>query len=223
MEELADDVKAGQATYTRSFLSIYDLLVLWFSNNYIWKCPTANMLEMYEQQLSTHHLDVGVGTGYFLLHADKLRQCQRLALLDVNSNSLKLSEQKLRRKRAIIADTITANILGDVPEIPCQFKSVGINYLLHCLPGRIDEKLPRIIENLKPSMAEGCTLFGSTILVGGVEHTATAKRLLQIYNKRGIFSNQEDTLARLDGSLGASTKRHNVRVIGGVCLFWASM
>ncbi len=223
MEELADDVKAGQATYTRSFLSVYDLLVLRFSNNYIWKCPTANMLEMYDRYLSTHHLDVGVGTGYFLLHTNKLRQCKKLTLLDVNTNSLKLSEHKLRRKGRVAVETIAANILGDIPAVPGQFNSVGINYLLHCLPGRIDEKLSRVIENIKPCTTKGCILFGSTILTGDVQHSATARRVLNLYNRRGIFSNHGDTAARLSDVLAESTKNHDVKIVGGVALFSASM
>lgn len=223
MDELADDVKAGQAPYTRSFLSVYDLLVLRFSNNYIWKCPTANMLQLYDQYLSTHHLDVGVGTGYFLLHTNRLQQCQRLTLLDANTNSLKVSKKKLRRKNLVTVDTIAANVLGDIPAMPSRFNSIGINYLLHCLPGCIDDKVPRIIDNLRPYVGKDCTLFGSTILTGDVPHSATAQRVLNLYNKRGVFSNQRDTAARLDSALRKHTTHHEMKIVGAVGLFWASM
>ena len=35
------EVEAGQAVYTHSLLSLYDLWVLGFSNALVWRCPTG--------------------------------------------------------------------------------------------------------------------------------------------------------------------------------------
>ena len=65
-EFLADDVRAGQAVYSPRVLRTYDLFVLGLSNRLIWKCPTKKLLAFYNEHVSGNHLDVGVGTGYFL-------------------------------------------------------------------------------------------------------------------------------------------------------------
>jgi hypothetical protein len=64
------DSYAGQKTYTPLLLAFYDLGVIGLSNSYIWKCPSSRLLEHYNQHVSGAHLDIGVGTGYFL---DKCR------------------------------------------------------------------------------------------------------------------------------------------------------
>ena len=61
---------AGHAVYTPAVLAVYDLWVLGLSNRWIWKCPTARLLELYNRHASDHHLDVGVGTGFFSQNAD---------------------------------------------------------------------------------------------------------------------------------------------------------
>ena len=73
-----EQVDAGQAVYTKGNLAAYDLFVLGISNRYIWKCPSVRIKEHYNQHLSSNHLDVGVGTGYFL---DQCRFPQHLLVL----------------------------------------------------------------------------------------------------------------------------------------------
>jgi hypothetical protein len=36
-------VEAGQAVYSKAMLSIYDWLVLRFSNRLVWRCPSKNI------------------------------------------------------------------------------------------------------------------------------------------------------------------------------------
>jgi hypothetical protein len=60
------DTHAGQASYTPAVLRIYDLFVLGFSSSYAWRCPSRQLLEHYQRHITSKHLDVGVGTGWFL-------------------------------------------------------------------------------------------------------------------------------------------------------------
>jgi hypothetical protein len=62
----ADQVLAGQALYTRPMLAVYDLAVLGLACRCLWGCPARHILELYDRSVSANHLDVGVGTGYFL-------------------------------------------------------------------------------------------------------------------------------------------------------------
>ena len=61
-----DAAAAGTAAYSKPLLSIYDLWVLGFSNTFVWRCRTSIILAFYNQHVSGNHLDVGVGTGYYL-------------------------------------------------------------------------------------------------------------------------------------------------------------
>jgi hypothetical protein len=60
-----------------------DMIVLRFSNRWLWRCPTTALVAHYEANVGAHHLDAGPGTGYFLDVAD-LPQVRRLVLIDPN-------------------------------------------------------------------------------------------------------------------------------------------
>ncbi len=60
------DARKGAAVYTPLSLALYDLVVLGFSNFFVWRCSSRLILDFYNQHISDKHLDIGVGTGYFL-------------------------------------------------------------------------------------------------------------------------------------------------------------
>ena len=60
------DTRKGAAAYTPLTLAFYDLAVLQFSNSFVWQCSSHVLLDFYDQHISDKHLDIGVGTGYFL-------------------------------------------------------------------------------------------------------------------------------------------------------------
>src|SRR5215207_6158968 len=64
--ELPSDVVAGQAIYNRATLAVYDVGVLGLSCRLLWRCPKAEMLAGYDRNVGARHLDLGVGTAYFL-------------------------------------------------------------------------------------------------------------------------------------------------------------
>ena len=78
-------VEAGQAIYTKRILSTYDIIVLGISNSYVWRCPSVRIEEHYNKHVSSNHLDVGVGTGYFLARCNFPSQTPRVALMDLNT------------------------------------------------------------------------------------------------------------------------------------------
>lgn len=212
-----EDVRAGQAVYTSRNLRLYDLVVLRLTNRFIWRCPTPRLLDLYNNHVSANHLDVGVGTGYFLDHCRFPSDAPRIALSDVNPNSLAFAAQRIARHRP---ETYRHNVLEPLTFNAAAFDSVGINYLLHCLPGTIASKTV-ILDHLKAVMNPGAVLFGSTLLQGGVSRSPLARRLMAFYNGKGIFSNRDDDLQGLKEALGRRFRDPSIEIVGCAALFSA--
>lgn len=209
-----NDVVAGQAIYSKAVLAIYDWWVLGVSNHYLWKCPTHLISKRFAEQVSVNHLDVGVGTGFYLKHGLSAKT-RRVALVDLNENSLSTAAQAISH---LNPEQYCRNVLEPF-NLPCEkFDSVSINYLLHCLPGDIAEK-GIVFSHLKAVMNDGGVVFGSTILGQGTPKNAFAKKLMAIYNKKGIFSNELDDVVALESVLKTHFAEVKIDVIGCVALF----
>ena len=94
-----EDVRAGQAVYTRRGLRLYDFIVHGLSNRFVWRCPTQGLVAHYNRHVTANHLDVGVGTGYFLERCRFPPGAPRIALLDINRNSLDFAAGRIARHR----------------------------------------------------------------------------------------------------------------------------
>ena len=105
-------------------------------------------------------------------------------------------------------------MLGDV-----KFDSIGANYLFHCLPGMLESKAATVASNLRPYLAPNGVLLGSTILGRGVEHNLLGRRLMRLYNNKGIFSNLEDDQQGLEQGLASQLTDVQTEIVGSVALF----
>jgi SAM-dependent methyltransferase len=215
---LRADVEAGQAVYSPFVLAAYDAFVLGFSNRYVWRCPSATMLARYDQLAGPRHLDVGVGTGWFLDHCRWRGLQPEIALLDLNENSLRMAAGRIRRYEP---QTVHANVLEPVDLGADDFDSIGLNYLLHCLPGALETKTAAVVRNLAQRLKPGGVLFGSTILGRGVHHNALGRMLMRLYNGKGIFDNSGDDPAGLERGLAGQLGSVEVEIVGAVALFAA--
>jgi hypothetical protein len=217
-EELrsSDEVEAGQRVYTPLVLWGYDLVVLGFSNRFVWRCRSSRMLDRYNTYVGARHLDVGVGTGWFLDHCDWPVETPQVTLLDLNQNSLSAASKRIRRYAPA---TTQANVLDPVELGDVRFDSISANYLLHCLPGPLQSKAATVAWNLRPYLASNGVLFGSTILGQGVRHNLLGRRLMRLYNRKGIFSNLEDDQRGLEQGLASHLSDVEVEVVGAVALF----
>jgi methyltransferase family protein len=208
-------VEAGQAVYSKSMLAIYDWLVLRFSNRLIWKCSLKQILALYDWHVTANHLDVGVGTGYFLDHCRFPNDRPRLGLMDLNPNCLDAAANRVARYRP---EVYRANVLDPIGlEIP-RFNSISMTYLLHCLPGTIKTK-SAVFRHLKPLLNQGGVMFGATLLSEGVYRSWAAKRLMAFYNSKGIFTNDQDDLQGLRAMLSEHLTAVTVEVVGCAALF----
>jgi ubiquinone/menaquinone biosynthesis C-methylase UbiE len=212
------DVERGQRVYTPLVLRAYDLVVLGFSNRFAWRCRSATMLERYDRHIGRRHLDLGVGTGWYLERCTWPVEQPEITLLDLNENSLALAARRLRR---YAPQTVRANVLDPFPLGDARFESAAANYLLHCLPGRIESKAATLAENVRPYLEPDGVLFGSTILSRGVPHTRIGRRLMHVYNRKGIFSNAGDDERGLQRGLASKLKNVEIEVVGAVALFAA--
>lgn len=210
------DAAAGAAVYSKSVLSIYNLYVLGFSNTFAWKCPSRHILAFYNEHISGNHLDVGVGTGYFLDKCSFPTPQPRISLLDLNENSLQTTANRLRRYNPSLH---AANVFDPLEIEPAGFDSIALNYLLHCLPGDLLEKRV-VFGNLNPLLnKEGGVIFGTTILGQGVPHNFLGNALMRTYNGKGIFGNTDDNLADLETVLKEEFRDYSVHIVGCVAFF----
>lgn len=231
-----EQVAAGQAIYTRRKLRYYDFIVHRVSNPFIWRCPTQRLVRHYNEYITANHLDVGVGTGFFLDTCRFPSKKPRIGLLDINQNTLEFASRRISR---YAPETYTHNVLEPIPvdsegrpyslgavveqppslqERIAGFDSLGINYLLHCLPGSIASKSVAL-DHLKAVMNADAIVFGSTLLQGGVARNSLAKRLMEFYNRKGIFSNRRDDLEGLRQALSQRLHNLSIEVVGCAALF----
>ena len=216
MEDRAD-VIAGQAVYNRATLP--------FTTSECWAChvgccgavPRPRCSTLYDRNIGVSHLELGVGTGYFLdmCHFPDARP--RITLVDLNPTPLAVSARRISR---FGPEVIVANVLDPLPVPAGSYDSVAANFLLHCLPGDWRDK-GKVFANAATALRPGGCLFGSTILAHGVSTTAPARSVMRLYNARGIFHNARDDLAGLDQELADHFADHRVTVRGTVALFEA--
>ena len=100
------------------------------------------------------------------------------------------------------------------------YASVSLTYLLHCLPGTMSEKA-RVFDHLGPVLSPDAVVFGATLLSGGVRRTRAARALMRLYNNKGIFSNEADSLDGLRQELKRRFKFVELSVVGCAALFVA--
>lgn len=214
-----DAVVDGQRVYSPLTLPLYDLWVLGISNHWLWRCPTGELRALYDRNVGARHLDIGVGTGYFLKHAAWPVDKPEITLLDLNPASLAAASARINDRHP---RTVQANVLEPLPDLG-TFDSVGLCYLLHCLPGGMAEKAV-VLDYVKPLLAPGARVFGATILpsmAGGSPPGRAARRLMAFYNSRGIFSNGGDRLEDLEAALRSRLEGVQVETRGCVALFAA--
>ncbi len=122
--QLEPKVKAGQAVYTPLSLRAYDAFVLGFSNAALWRCPTRKLQSVYNRNVSDQHLDVGVGTGYFLDRATWPVANPKVVLADLNPHSLAAAAKRIGRYRP---ETLIANVLEPL-QLTGPFRSAGFRH-----------------------------------------------------------------------------------------------
>jgi 2-polyprenyl-3-methyl-5-hydroxy-6-metoxy-1,4-benzoquinol methylase len=183
----------------------------------LWECPAFHLLDLYNQHVSNNHLDIGVGTGYFLDKCKFPGTNVRLALMDSSINPLTAASKRLTRYKPEVYQRNASNSF-DINTQP--FDSIGMMNLLHCIPGDLKTKAI-VFEHAKEVMNPKAVIFGSTILYKGVKRNTLATWAIKYYNKNGSMANMNDSLEDLQESLHNNFSDSSVKVIGCEALFWA--
>jgi ubiquinone/menaquinone biosynthesis C-methylase UbiE len=212
-------IQAAAASYRRSTLAAYDVFVLGMMSRLMWRCPRGRMLAHYDAHAGAEHLDIGPGTGWFMDRCAFPVPSPAVTLLDLNEVVLATAAHRIRRyrPRTCVGDAYKPFALGEA-----RFDSVGMNFLLHCLPGSMRQKSV-VFDHVVPYLRPGARVFGSTVLGDGPHHTGRSRRLLHKLNRSEVFSNLGDRLEDLDEQLRERfTDVETVRT-GAVCLFSARL
>ncbi len=213
-----DDQQAEEAVYSRAMLRAYDTLVYKFNAPFVWRCPVARFSELYAENVSANHLEVGVGTGYLLDRCRFPVPDPRITLMDLNMNPLRFTSRRLERYSPQVHQ---ASVLSQWGFEPGSFDSIGMSNMLHCVPGTLREKAVAF-EQARSALAPGGTLFGSTILgEEAPEHTRRSRWAIKRLNKREVFRNLDDRLEDLDAGLGRAFPSHRIEVQGVIAIFVA--
>jgi SAM-dependent methyltransferase len=212
-----DPAHAGQAVYSRGFLSVYDAFVYGFNHPVLWRCSKARLVEHYDQHLSARHLDIGVATGALLDAATFSVAAPEVTLMDLNPNSLAAAAARIARYEP---RTHQANVLEDWRLEPGTYESVAMTNLLHCLPGPMSAK-GVAFEHAHRALAPGGTLFGVTILGKDVDRSPLAAAMIELSNARGILDNRTDGPAELAAALARVFPDREIHIRGLLALFTA--
>lgn len=215
MDPTPDEVEAGHAFYTKRSLAVYDLAILGYFSRIAWRCPARRIREHYDAHVSANHLDVGVGTGYFLDHCRFPTASPRVALMDLNTTCLDVAAHRIARYEP---EVHCANVLEPISIDVPRFDSVGMNYLLHCVPGSMRAK-GVVFEHLTALVNPGALVFGATLLHDGVPRNWLARQVMKRNNAHGIFSNAQDDLDGLRDVLAQHLDQPKLDVVGCVGVF----
>ncbi|WP_460696674.1 class I SAM-dependent methyltransferase [Nocardia thraciensis] len=214
-------VREAAAPYSVAFLTVYDVWVIRLSNRYGWRCDAHTMLEPYHQHVGQRHLEVGPGSGWYLSHTRFPDGPAQITLMDLNPTPLAFTARRLR-KAGHSVDEVVGSVLDPVPAAAgIGYDSIGLNFVMHCIPGNFTEK-GAAFRHLAKVLADNGVLFGSTILGRDrTPRTLFGRFLTTAYSRAGAFNNSDDDRDDLEAALDAAFDEHTVTDVGDVTLFSA--
>ncbi|CDO71978.1 hypothetical protein BN946_scf184943.g12 [Trametes cinnabarina] len=224
---MTTSIAPSASIYSQLALRFYDFVVLTVSNRFAWRCPTASvLLPFYQQHLrESANLEIGAGTGYYpaASSARLAKGVKVVTLLDLNPNTLAYARNRLANagfKGDI--ECVHHDVFDPLPDtMRARYDSIALLYLFHCLPGTFPKKATDVFKAVVPALAPGGVVYGATILGWSAEHNGFGRRLMKLYNRKGIFGNAHDTLEGLREALEESFEESEVRIVGVVALFTA--
>ena len=208
----------GAANYPHFWLRLYDWWVLGVTTTHAWRCPTkTQQLPFFREHLSSNHLDIGVGTGYYLKAAD-IPTSTKVTLADLNIPSLEVAKRVFGREDV---ECIQHDVFEPLDR-GRKFGSISMFYFVHCLPAPLEKKMC-IFKHLKYNLEEEGVIYGTTILGPrpGVKHNLFGRGPMRLCNHMGTFDNWGDSREGIERALKAEFRQVETRVVGTILFFVA--
>ena len=193
----------------------YDRLVNEINCEKVWGCKKKYIIDNYNRNINSNHLEIGPGTGYFLKKQNLDVNLNKLTLIDINKNILDYSKNNLQSEYSDI-DILSHNLFTSKIPTDIKFNSVGINYVLHCVPGNLQTKLDKLISNLGNNEYN---LFGASVICDSININLLAEYEIIFLNAFGIFNNNYDTYEELNEYLNNTNLNFSLKRRGYVAIF----
>ena len=208
-------IKRSQQFFNATSLLFYDLLLYGVISKYAWGSSIQRLDSHYRKYVSHNHLEVGVGTGYLLNRVVFDSAHPRLALMDLSRECLEKTKRKVAR---YAPDTYKQNLLEPIQYEIDKFDSIGINYVMHCVPGSFREKAVAFT-HLQTLLSENGVLFGSTVVSENIHKNMLARPFMWLMNALGVFNNRNDNAQDLQECLEANFQVIEFEVVGVTAFF----
>jgi SAM-dependent methyltransferase len=208
-------IKRSQQFFNKRSLLFYDVLLYGVISRYAWGCTLERLDAHYEKYVRHNHLEVGVGTGFLLNRVKFDVSDPRLALMDLSPECLAKTKRRVAR---YAPDTYIHNILEPIPLKIERFDSIGINYVMHCVPGGFKEK-GVALSHLLALLSEEGVLFGTTVLSDNIRKNWLAKPFMGLMNALGVFNNRGDNAEDLFAYLETHFRLVEFEIVGVTAFF----
>ena len=139
--------------------------------------------------------------------------------MDLNAECLKFASRRMK-PTGITPACYVADVLEPITWDQPRFDSISLFYLLHCLPGTMAEKA-RVFAHLSALLNPGGLLYGTTILGKGRSPNTVARKLMGLYNAKGLFSNSDDDAGTFEKGLKDNFASVGIQIAGEVAMFSA--
>ena len=133
--------------------------------------------------------------------------------MDINQPILNESKKNLELKYSNI-QVINHDIFKKPIKID-NLESVGINYVLHCVPGNLEYKFENLLKNLPTNV----NIFGASVINDSDKQTSLSKAELYFLNNKGIFNNHQDYSEDFLNFMLNQKINFNHKIIGNVLIF----
>jgi 2-polyprenyl-3-methyl-5-hydroxy-6-metoxy-1,4-benzoquinol methylase len=208
-------VKRSQQFFNRWSLFFYDFLLYGVISKYAWGSSIQRLDSHYKKYVKHNHLEVGVGTGFLLNRVVFDSAHPRLALMDLSRECLEKTKRKVARYSP---ETYLQNLLEPIQHKIDKFDSIGINYVMHCVPGNFKEK-GVAFTHLQALLSENGILFGTTVLSEDIHQNLLAKPFMWLMNSLGVFNNRGDNARDLNECLERHFQLIEFEVVGVTAFF----